>query len=110
MQCLMVKHLDHLKSPSLYTVLSTHGNTNLTTNELIYGTNTNSFVLQGDEVVEIILNNMDPGKHPFHLHGHNFQVISRFDTDDEDNQLVFDPTNETYTNYPEFLWLEIQLK
>lgn len=90
------------KVPSLYTVLSTHGNTNLTTNELIYGTNTNSFVLQGDEVVEIILNNMDPGKHPFHLHGHNFQVISRFDTDDEDNQLVFDPTNETYTNYPEF--------
>lgn len=47
------------KVPSLYTVLSTHGNTNLTTNELIYGTNTNSFVLQGDEVVEIILNNMD---------------------------------------------------
>jgi iron transport multicopper oxidase len=26
-----------------------------------------------------VLNNADTGKHPFHLHGHNFQVVSRSD-------------------------------
>jgi iron transport multicopper oxidase len=32
-------------------------------------------------VVEIVLNNDDPGKHPFHLHGHEFQVVARSDDD-----------------------------
>ncbi|RCK65257.1 Iron transport multicopper oxidase FET3 [Candida viswanathii] len=88
------------KVPTLYTVLSSDDN--VTTNELIYGTNTNSFVLQGDEVVEIILNNLDPGKHPFHMHGHIFQLISRFNSEDEDNPLFFDPENPEYTKYPEY--------
>jgi len=34
-------------------------------------------VLNKNDVVEIVLNNLDTGKHPFHLHGHNFQAISR---------------------------------
>ena len=46
-------------------------------NELVYGTNTNSFVLQSGDVVDIVLNNLDTGKHPFHLHGHVFQLIER---------------------------------
>lgn len=62
------------KVPTLYSVLSTGTNA---TNPLIYGTNTNSFVLAKNQVVEIILNNNDPGKHPFHLHGHAFQVVTR---------------------------------
>lgn len=45
----------------------------------VYGDNTGTFVLKKGEVVEIILNNMDPGKHPFHLHGHEFQVVFRSD-------------------------------
>lgn len=88
------------KVPTLYTVLSSDDN--VTTNELIYGTNTNSFVLQDDEIVEIVLNNLDTGKHPFHLHGHTFQLLSRFNSDDEDNLLIFDPENPEYTNYPEY--------
>lgn len=46
------------------------------TNEMVYG-NINPFVLQKDSVVDIVLNNNDTGKHPFHLHGHVFQVIAR---------------------------------
>lgn len=60
--------------PSLYTALSTGLEAN---NAAIYGSSTNSFVLRKNQVVEIILNNNDPGKHPFHLHGHNFQVLAR---------------------------------
>ncbi|AOA62477.1 Ferro-O2-oxidoreductase [Komagataella phaffii CBS 7435] len=46
-------------------------------NPLVYGSNTNSFVLEKDEVIEIVLNNLDTGKHPFHLHGHVFQTVVR---------------------------------
>ncbi len=28
-------------------------------------------------MVEIIVNSYDPGKHPFHLHGHAFQTVIR---------------------------------
>lgn len=88
------------KVPTLYTVLSSDDN--ITTNDLIYGSNTNSFILQDDEIVEIVLNNLDTGKHPFHMHGHIFQLISRFNSEDEDNPLLFDPENSSYTNYPEY--------
>ncbi|KAF1947444.1 hypothetical protein EJ02DRAFT_507888 [Clathrospora elynae] len=76
------------KVPTLYTVLSTGSNA---TNPIIYGSNTNSFVLAQNEVVEIILNNDDPGKHPFHLHGHAFQVVTR----SADDAGFYDPSNTT---------------
>lgn len=38
-------------------------------NASIYGSYTNSFVLGAGEIIEIVLNNLDSGKHPFHLHG-----------------------------------------
>ncbi|KAL2130816.1 hypothetical protein VTI74DRAFT_5927 [Chaetomium olivicolor] len=60
--------------PTLYTALSAG---ELATNPSVYGTYTHTFVLQKDHVVDIVLNNLDPGKHPFHLHGHHFQVIWR---------------------------------
>ena len=49
----------------------------LATDVSIYGSATNSFILKKNDVVEIILNSEDPGKHPFHLHGHDFQTIVR---------------------------------
>ncbi|EON62388.1 ferrooxidoreductase Fet3 [Coniosporium apollinis CBS 100218] len=64
------------KVPTLYTALTTGSSA---TNPAVYGVNTNSFVLNKNDVVEIILNNDDPGKHPFHLHGHEFQVAFRSD-------------------------------
>ncbi|KXT04611.1 hypothetical protein AC578_8659 [Pseudocercospora eumusae] len=62
------------KVPTLYTALTTGQYAN---NATVYGRDTNSFVLQRNDIIEIVLNNNDPGKHPFHLHGHNFQVIYR---------------------------------
>lgn len=86
------------KVPTLYSVFSSG---NLATNPLIYGTNTNTFVLQYGEIVEIVLNNMDPGLHPFHLHGHIFQLISRSEgTEDEEEPQIYDPSNPDHTNFP----------
>ncbi|KAK5018444.1 hypothetical protein LTR16_002153 [Cryomyces antarcticus] len=62
------------KVPALYTALTTGSDA---TNPKVYGTNGNAFVVQPGEVVEIVLNNHDGGGHPWHLHGHNFQVIAR---------------------------------
>jgi iron transport multicopper oxidase len=39
---------------------------------------------------------VDLGKHPFHLHGHNFQAIARSEIDGGS----FDATNATQTKYP----------
>ncbi|CBX99496.1 similar to iron transport multicopper oxidase FET3 [Plenodomus lingam JN3] len=79
----------HPKVPTLYSVLSTGENA---TNPAIYGSNTNSFVLAAqNEVVEIVLNNNDPGKHPFHLHGHAFQLVTR----SEEEAGAYDPANTT---------------
>jgi iron transport multicopper oxidase len=64
--------------PTLYTALSAG---DLATNSAVYGTYTHPLVLEKDQVVEILINNLDSGKHPFHLHGHEFQVIWRSDDD-----------------------------
>jgi iron transport multicopper oxidase len=66
------------KVPTLYSALTTGADA---ANSAIYGVNTHALVLEHLEVVEIVLNNKDSGKHPFHLHGHNFQVIYRSDDD-----------------------------
>ncbi|CAM1502605.1 Fc.00g073810.m01.CDS01 [Cosmosporella sp. VM-42] len=66
------------KVPTLYTVLSSGS---MATDPQIYGTYTHSFVLEKDEIVQIVLNNLDDGRHPFHLHGHHFQVLYRSDGD-----------------------------
>lgn len=44
--------------PTLYTVMSSG---KYSSNPIVYGSHTNSFVLQGNETVEIILNNNDDG-------------------------------------------------
>lgn len=68
----------HPKVPTLYSALSTG---DLAANPAIYGVNTHPYVLPHMSVIEIVVNNNDPGKHPFHLHGHNFQVVYRSEDD-----------------------------
>jgi iron transport multicopper oxidase len=80
------------KVPTLYTVLSAG---DLASNATVYGTDTHPYVLEKGQVVDIILNNNDPGKHPFHLHGHNFQLIAR-SSDDEG----FYANNVTFPQVP----------
>ena len=59
------------------------------------------FVLQGGDVVDIVLNNLDTGRHPFHLHGHVFQLIKRHkeipDTEDPVSYNVSD-----HAEWPEY--------
>jgi iron transport multicopper oxidase len=50
-------------------------------NPAVYGQYSHAFVLGPNSVVDIVVNNQDSGKHPFHLHGHNFQAIWRSDGD-----------------------------
>lgn len=62
------------KVPTLNTLL-TQGNDSLSTE--VYGPQTQAFILKHLDMVEIVLNNLDAGKHPFHLHGHVFQLVGR---------------------------------
>lgn len=87
------------KVPTLMTVLSSGDDA---TNPFIYGTNTNTFVLEKDEIVDLVVNNMDTGKHPFHLHGHIFQTIYRdrpYDDAIGEVPHAFDDSN--HTAYPQ---------
>ncbi|KAK0118499.1 hypothetical protein ONS95_007390 [Cadophora gregata] len=61
------------KVPSFFTAIST-GTSN--TNPLIYGA-VNPYVVKKGEIVQITVNNLDGAIHPFHLHGHQFQVVER---------------------------------
>ncbi|CCK70564.1 ferroxidase FET5 KNAG_0E03050 [Huiozyma naganishii CBS 8797] len=71
------------KIPTLTTVLTSG---KLASDPRIYSENINPFILQKNEIVEIVLNNYDTGRHPFHLHGHNFQIVQKskaFNQDEE---------------------------
>lgn len=93
------------KVPVLYTVLSSG---NLSTNAEVYGEYTHPFVLEHNDVVEVVLNNADSGSHPFHLHGHNFQVIQRspgygddfYSYADYPEPVVYNQAN--HTPFPEY--------
>lgn len=87
------------KVPTLYTVLSSG---DLATNQEIYGEFTHATVLEHNQVVQLVLNNGDSGSHPFHLHGHNFQVINRepsygpgFYSHLNGDPVSYDPNNHT---------------
>ncbi|CAK7894613.1 iron transport multicopper oxidase Fet3p [[Candida] anglica] len=84
------------KTPTLLTALAS--DPEIVANELIYGTNTHSIVVQHMDTVDIVLNNLDTGKHPFHLHGHVFQLIHRGDSvPDDESPVAFD-----YDDHPDF--------
>ncbi|KAL8392675.1 hypothetical protein RB595_002753 [Gaeumannomyces hyphopodioides] len=61
------------KTPVLYTA-ATVGEHN--TNPLVYG-QVLPFIVPYGQVVDIVVNNIDAAIHPFHLHGHHFQVLDR---------------------------------
>ncbi|KAK4986627.1 hypothetical protein LTR50_005154 [Elasticomyces elasticus] len=63
------------KVPTLFTALSAPNG--LAGNPAIYGANSLSYVVKQGDVVEIVINNYDAGSHPFHIHGHDVQVVAR---------------------------------
>jgi iron transport multicopper oxidase len=46
------------------------------TDPIVYG-QIHPFIVSEGDIVDIIVNNRDPAVHPFHLHGHHFQVLAR---------------------------------
>ncbi|KAH8881047.1 hypothetical protein GQ53DRAFT_668634 [Thozetella sp. PMI_491] len=62
------------KVPTFFTALSAPAEYLL--NAQIYG-QVNPVILPFGAVIELNINNHDTRAHPFHLHGHNFQLISR---------------------------------
>ncbi|KAJ5908539.1 hypothetical protein N7495_001221 [Penicillium taxi] len=62
------------KVPTLYTA-NTIG-PEFASNPDVYG-QVNPFVVKYGEVVEIVINNHHGNLHPWHLHGHEFQVLQR---------------------------------
>lgn len=59
--------------PTLYTALSTGKDA---ANPAVYG-QVNPFIVKKGDVVEIIVNNLHNAHHPFHFHGHHFQVCTK---------------------------------
>ncbi|KAL7624080.1 hypothetical protein AAE478_005637 [Parahypoxylon ruwenzoriense] len=80
------------KVPTLYSALSAG---EMATNPTVYGSFTNTFILEKGEIVQIIVNNLDTGRHPFHLHGHHFQAIYR----SEEDAGTFEDSNVTEADY-----------
>jgi len=60
--------------PSLYTALSMPGD--LSADSTIYG-DTDPFIFKHNEIIELVINNLNTNLHPFHLHGHQFQLLQR---------------------------------
>ncbi|ORY55098.1 Cupredoxin [Pseudomassariella vexata] len=81
------------KVPTLYTALSTG---KLATNPAVYGGYTNTFVLEKGQIVQLIVNNLDTGRHPFHLHGRNFQAVYR----SAEDAGTFEDSNVTEADFP----------
>lgn len=64
------------KVPTLYTALTV--GPDYYNDPDVYG-DVNPLILKHNEVVEIVINNFHNNLHPWHLHGHQFQVIQRSD-------------------------------
>lgn len=76
--------------PRVPSALSALTNSTLVENAQFYGSKTSASVLKPLETVQIIINNYDEGGHPFHLHGHAFQVLYT-------GLGVYDPSNDLNT-------------
>ncbi|KAI0347221.1 Fet3 protein [Trametopsis cervina] len=57
-----------------------------------------AFVLNHLDVIDIVLQNGDAGKHPFHIHGHKFQLVQRSTDYTSDDPELNPPINESQTN------------
>lgn len=83
------------KTPALLSALSMGEEA---ANPAIYGPNSNAFVFQHLDMIELRLFNWDAGKHPFHLHGHHFQVVYKSQDVLSDDPELNPPFNESQVN------------
>ncbi|KZT62420.1 multicopper oxidase [Calocera cornea HHB12733] len=64
----------------------------------VYGQQTNVFVLNHLDMIELYIYNSDSNSHPFHLHGHKFQVVSVSQDITSDDPTVNPPLVEGQAN------------
>ncbi|KAJ1900725.1 ferroxidase fet3 [Coemansia sp. IMI 209127] len=62
-------------APHVPTILTALTTGDMAMNASVYGHTSNTHVLRHLDVVEVLINNYDYYSHPFHLHGHVFQII-----------------------------------
>lgn len=67
------------KVPTMFTALTAPADVIM--NPTIYGRACNPYVIPYNAIVEVNINNHDDRAHPFHLHGHTFQIINRGEGD-----------------------------
>ncbi|TYJ55000.1 hypothetical protein B9479_004311 [Cryptococcus floricola] len=69
-------------TPSMLTALTMGDDAN---NTAVYGAMTNAITYKHMDVVQLTVYNWDAGFHPFHFHGHEFQVVHKsFDVTSDD--------------------------
>ena len=87
--------------PTLATALSTGS---AASNASIYGTNTNPFVAEYGQLVEVVINNYDTGAHIMHIHGHAPQLVARVSGVVENKtittQAVYDGDSSSFPSIP----------
>ncbi|KAF8067721.1 Fet3 protein [Lyophyllum atratum] len=57
-----------------------------------------SFVVDHLDVIDIVIKNGDAGKHPFHLHGHKYQIVGRSEDYTSDDPALNPPIVEGQAN------------
>ncbi|KAJ3319129.1 ferroxidase fet3, partial [Boothiomyces sp. JEL0866] len=67
--------------PNVPAILSASTMGSLATQNAIYGPATHSNVLPHNQMIQLVVLNLDKeGDHPFHLHGHVFQIVGKSST------------------------------
>ncbi|PWN45159.1 putative iron transport multicopper oxidase [Ceraceosorus guamensis] len=82
-------------TPSLSTLTSMGS---LSADAAVYGPNTGATIFNHMDMVQVTIYNWDAGTHPFHLHGHNFQVVHKAIDVTSDDPALNPPFNETQVN------------
>ncbi|KAK9457436.1 multicopper oxidase [Dipodascopsis uninucleata] len=87
------------KVPVLYTLLE---NNSVTSDSTIFDSDDSIYTIEKDEIIEVVINNHNAGLHPFHLHGHAFQVIERSNSSGTEKcPLEYDPNApKNVSEYP----------
>ncbi|KAK0542740.1 ferroxidase fet3 [Tilletia horrida] len=83
------------KTPALFSAKSM---ASLASNKAIYGPSSNAHVFNSGDFVQVTVYNWDAGTHPFHLHGHKFQIVWKSQDITSDDPAINPPFNPNQTN------------
>lgn len=82
-------------TPTIFTAL-TMGNDSF--NSAVYGAQTNALTYPHNALVQMTIFNWDAGFHPFHMHGHEFQLVHKSFDVTSDDPMINPPFNESQAN------------